>query len=133
MATATLTLPNPINVSLQAKPTNVANNTTNIDNGAWDIIYFVRIDPITQKQTGDIYRFGKCISLSKGAKHYTIVVDIDAEAQTPNGGDYVFFGKENKINISGVRGYYAEVEMKNDSTSRAELFSVGCEMSPSSK
>ena len=132
MAILNLTLPKPVNISLQAKPSTVVDGYVT-QGGAWDIIYFVRIDPITQKQTGDIYRFGKCISLSKGAKHYTIVVDVDAEAQTPNGGDYVFFGKENKINISGVRGYYAEVEMKNDSSESAKLFSVGAEMIPSSK
>ena len=43
MATVTLTFSNSINASLQAKAANVASNTSNADNGAWDNIYFVQI------------------------------------------------------------------------------------------
>ena len=47
-ATIKLTLPNPVNVSLQSKITSVASggsdSTCNIDTGAWDIIYFVRTE-----------------------------------------------------------------------------------------
>ena len=131
MPTMILTLPNPINISLQAKASTIASNTSNIDNGAWDIIYFTRIE--LDKQVGDIYRLGKCIALAKGTTNYTITVGVDDEAQTPDVNDYIFFGKENKVNISGVRGYYAEVEMKNDSSLAAKLFAVGSEISQSSK
>ena len=133
MATVKLTLPGVVNTSLQAKDAALESQTANIDNGAWDIIYFTRIDSTTGKQSGDIYRLGKCVGISNDANTYTINVDADATAQTHNANDFIFFGKENKINISGVRGFYAEVEMKNDSSSRAELFSVGSEMSSSSK
>ena len=131
MATITLTLPNPINASLQAKAASVSSSTANLDNGAWDIIYFTRLE--NGKQVGDIYRLGKCIALAKGTTNYTITVGVDDEAQTPDVNDYIFFGKENKVNISGVRGYYAEVEMKNDSSLAAKLFAVGSEISQSSK
>ena len=40
MPTVQYTFTNPINVSLQAKPTNVA---TGVQTGAWDNIYFVNI------------------------------------------------------------------------------------------
>ena len=133
MATVKLTFPGVVNTSLQAKDAILESQTANVDNGAWDIIYFTRIDSTTGKQSGDIYRLGKCIGVSSDANTYTINVDADATAQTPDANDFIFFGKENKINISGVRGYYAEVEMKNDSSSAAKLFSVGSEMSPSSK
>tara|TARA_Y100001938_G_scaffold150774_1_gene243343 strand:+ start:6036 stop:6425 length:390 start_codon:yes stop_codon:yes gene_type:complete len=129
MAIMTLTLPNPINISLQAKSSTII--TTSIDNGAWDIIYFTRLE--LGKQVGDIYRLGKCIAISQGPASYTISVDVDSEAQTPDTGDYIFFGKENKVNLSGVRGYYAEVEMKNDSNAAAKLFAVGSEIAKSSK
>ena len=64
---------------------------------------------------------------------YVVEVEVDLDAQTPDDGDFIFFGKENKVNISGVRGYYAEVDMRNDSSSAAKLFSVGSEISKSSK
>tara|TARA_R110000824_G_scaffold19621_10_gene75600 strand:+ start:1356 stop:1784 length:429 start_codon:yes stop_codon:yes gene_type:complete len=142
MATVKLVLTKPLNVSLQAKTSNVSSTTANIDNGAWDIVYFIRMQ--NDKQIGDIYRLGKCISITPdknivtstevdSTTTYIVGVEADVKAQTPNSSDYIFFGKENKVCISGVKGYYAEVEMKNDSTKKAELFSVGSEMIPSSK
>ena len=265
MATVRLVLTKPLNVSLQAKASDVSSTTANIDNGAWDIVYFTRMEG--GKQIGDVQRLGKCINietaegdyyseelitdggfstpsnwdagtgwsvsggnatftpsafgaslkqlgltfvegntyeitfditswtagyltvlnhlpnaasltLTTGASsgdtitntwtqgstntnlldlgctaifdgtidnisvkdivtlssnQYLVDVEVDSTAQTPIDGDYIFFGKENKVCISGIRGYYAEVEMKNDSTEKAELFSVGSEMIPSSK
>ena len=133
MAIVKLTIPGQVNTSLQAKPKAVDSITANLDNGAWDIIYFVRIDPTTNKQVGDVYRLGKCVAISSDSNSYVLDIDVDEKAQVPGVNDFVFFGKENKINISGVRGYYAEVEMKNDSSESAKLFSVGAEMIPSSK
>ena len=43
------------------------------------------------------------------------------------------FGKDTSANISGLVGYYAEVYIKNNSTEKAEMFSVGSEVTPSSK
>ena len=43
------------------------------------------------------------------------------------------FAKNNKVNTSGLTGYYAEVEMKNDSTEEIELYAVNSEVVQSSK
>lgn len=135
MAIVKITLPGLANASLQAKGIDIHVGTNNLDNGAWDIIYFARMDASTGEQSSKVYRLGKCVGIVQGThpRNYTVHIDVDDKAQTPNNGDFIFFGKENKINISGVRGYYAEVEMKNDSSSAAKLFSVGSEMSQSSK
>ena len=45
----------------------------------------------------------------------------------------MMFSKNKQVNTSGISGYYAEVEFKNDSTTKAELFSVGSQASLSSK
>tara|TARA_R100000329_G_scaffold125671_1_gene104221 strand:+ start:605 stop:742 length:138 start_codon:yes stop_codon:yes gene_type:complete len=45
----------------------------------------------------------------------------------------VFFGKDVQAGTSGVIGYYAQVQMRNDSTDRAELFAVSSEIFISSK
>lgn len=67
------------------------------------------------------------------SNQYLVDVEVDSTAQTPNDGDFIFFGKENKVNISGVRGYFSEVKMNNDSNGPAKLFSVGSEIAQSSK
>jgi hypothetical protein len=43
------------------------------------------------------------------------------------------FKKNEIINMSGVKGYYAEVKFKNNSTEKTELFAVSSEIVQSSK
>ena len=51
----------------------------------------------------------------------------------PQPGDYIMFAKNKKVNSSSLKGYYAEVEFVNYSKDKIELFSVGSEVSESSK
>tara|TARA_R100001594_G_scaffold109867_1_gene144598 strand:- start:30 stop:422 length:393 start_codon:yes stop_codon:yes gene_type:complete len=46
---------------------------------------------------------------------------------------FLFFSKNNLVNTSSVKGYFAEVQFKNDSVKKAELFSAACDISESSK
>ena len=62
-----------------------------------------------------------------------ITIRVENTVVIPTSGSYFMFAKNNKVNTSGLTGYYAEVEMKNDSNSPAELFSVSSEISISSK
>tara|TARA_B100001059_G_C17774969_1_gene550701 strand:+ start:1013 stop:1414 length:402 start_codon:yes stop_codon:yes gene_type:complete len=133
MATITLTLPNPINTSLQAKTSSVAtNSSSHVDTGSWDLVYFVNLDA-DGKQTGDIVKLGECIAVVAGDNTYTIDVQTTGDELLPVSGDYIFFGKNTEIETSGVAGYYAEVTMKNNSTEKAELFAVSSEVTVSSK
>ena len=43
------------------------------------------------------------------------------------------FSKNNVVNVANVKGYYAELEFVNNSTEKAELFSVGVGVEQSSK
>jgi len=43
------------------------------------------------------------------------------------------FVKSNIVNTSSLRGYYADVKLENNSTDKIELFSVGSEITLSSK
>jgi hypothetical protein len=132
MATIRITLPNPVNKSLQAKIAAVASNTdSDTDNGGWDIIYFVKM--VDGKQSGDIIQLGECIAYTEGTSTYTIDVQTTGTELLPTANDFIFFGKDNRISTSSLNGYYAEVEMTNDSTASAELFAVTAEVFESSK
>ena len=48
-------------------------------------------------------------------------------------GDFIMFSKENEANLGSLLGYVAEVEFSNNSIGKAELFSIGAEVSESSK
>tara|TARA_R100001082_G_C4359792_1_gene158748 strand:+ start:1358 stop:1687 length:330 start_codon:yes stop_codon:yes gene_type:complete len=47
--------------------------------------------------------------------------------------DFIMFSKNKKANNNSLLGYYAEVKLTNDSTSKAELFALGSEVLESSK
>ena len=46
---------------------------------------------------------------------------------------FLLFSKDNKVNMASMLGYYAQVQFKNYSDKPIELFSVGAEVSGSSK
>lgn len=69
-----------------------------------------------------------------------VVSDIDGNSITinsvvnqPSDSDFIMFSKNTMVNNTSLLGYYAEVELKNNSESRAELFSLSSEITPSSK
>ena len=57
----------------------------------------------------------------------------DCDIHIPNIGDFIMFSKDNAANMSSILGYYAEVEMVNDSNYKAKLFAVSTDISESSK
>lgn len=58
---------------------------------------------------------------------------IAGVSMTPSNDSLIMFAKDNSVNKTGVGGYYMEVTIKNDSTSHAEIFTLGSEISTSSK
>ena len=41
--------------------------------------------------------------------------------------------KEKQVNTSSIKGYFGKAKFKNNSTSKAEMFSSSCEINQSSK
>jgi len=75
-------------------------------------------------------------SQTKEPYHFKIFVNevsTYTNSLNPAGGDYIFFVKNNYVEKSSVLGYYNSITMRNDSTEKAELFAVSCEIFPSSK
>ena len=106
----TLTFQSPIQVSVQPG----------------DIAYY------TNDTMGEIVvKIGKILTVTKNPD--VITCEIASNTVRPNNNSFILFTKDNKANISGILGYYAEVEMRNDSRAKAELFSVGTEIFESSK
>lgn len=63
----------------------------------------------------------------------TVSCNIATGDTRPTANDFILFSKDNKANLSTLKGYYAEVEMKNNSTSSVEIHAVGSEIFESSK
>tara|TARA_Y100001968_G_scaffold326427_1_gene369463 strand:- start:378 stop:992 length:615 start_codon:yes stop_codon:yes gene_type:complete len=71
---------------------------------------------------------------TSGYGSYAVVIDNNCcTSVTLTTDDYYFFAKDNSVNASSMTGYYGEVEFKNNSTKKAELFSTACDIVESSK
>ena len=63
----------------------------------------------------------------------SINVDETIGDGVPGVDDFIMFAKDTSVNLSGLVGYYAEVKINNNSTDKAEMFSIASEITPSSK
>ena len=60
-------------------------------------------------------------------------VRVEDHDNTPSNGDFLMFSKNKIVNNTSLLGYYAKVKLSNNSTDKAELFTLGSEVTPSSK
>ena len=68
-----------------------------------------------------------------GTPTTTLTCEIDEATVVPTTSDFIFFSKDDKVNLTSLLGYFASTKFVNTSTAKAELFSVGCEIAESSK
>ena len=109
-----------------------------------DILYYV--NPANENMAGDhessgtqtpipnsnaIVEVGAITSVNYN--DFQIIADIENSTALPDGNSFFFFGKDNRANMSSLLGYYAEIELTNNDTKKAELYSVGSEIFESSK
>ena len=88
------------------------------------------------KQLGIIKSITKDTGLS--SSRYVVVVDHQpilghSQVGLDVNDSFFMFSKNNEVNSTSLLGYYAKVNFVNNSTEKAELFSVGSEISESSK
>ena len=72
-------------------------------------------------------------ALDDGTETTTLTCEIDNSTPVPTTSNFIFFSKDNKVNLTSLLGYFASTKFVNTSTAKAELFSVGCEIAESSK
>lgn len=106
----TLTFPQPLNTSVQVG----------------DTVYYT--DDINGT---DIVEIGIITNINQGLNQIT--ANIDSATTRPTLNSFILFSKTASVNTSGLKGYYAEIQFKNNSTDYAELFSVGSDIVVSSK
>jgi len=103
-----------------------------------DIIYYVPtatpVSPIPTYDIGDldnVRRYGVLTAITETATGFTLTVDSILSVVVDT--EYIMFAKEKKANTTSLLGYYADVQFVNNSKKKAELFSVGSEVTESSK
>ncbi len=87
-----------------------------------DLIYYLGTDSTVKK-------LGPVQTLADGY----IVCNTTGDLSQLTNSSYIFFGKDNSKNVSGLIGYYMEINLKNTETDHAELFAVNTETLISSR
>ena len=110
-----------------------------------DVIYYTSTNVLTPGGTGSTFEIANPFIRVVGDVleiYDTSIVCVfwcdtgvpgQCEAHLPGANDFIMFSKDNAANMSSVVGYYAEVEMTNDSNEKAKLFAVSTDISESSK
>ena len=87
---------------------------------------------------GDVFGFTRLeadnlqkVGIATGLSNNTVTVDDSGII--PSKKDYVLFVKNQVVNKTSLKGYYANVKFENNSKRNAEIFSVASEITESSK
>jgi len=88
-------------------------------------------DGTTEKFSNTVVEVGEITAINYTNK--TITANIENTTALPTTSSFFLFGKDNRINMASLLGYYCEVELTNNSTEKVELYSVGTEIVESSK
>ena len=111
-------------------------NITNSSLQSYDIAYKVSSQVTPFSEVNGITYAGSNVmpevigQITKVGQNFIIIKDM---VNPPMANDLIMFAKDNSVNKAGVKGYYAEVKLTNDSTEQVELFSIASEATPSSK
>ena len=110
-----------INTSLQVR-----------DIGYYSTISTVGGSGFSTSTKTSIKKFGIVNGIDRTANTVSFIFD-DAIAVAPASGDYIMFEKDKRVNSSSLIGYYADVNFVNYSTKDIEMFSIGSQITTSSK
>ena len=113
----------------------------NVSAQVGDIAYYSfnpnNIGGFTHSTLGETKKLGEIIggdSANTPIDGNSITVSYDETiVSPPPTGAFISFAKEKKVNTSSLLGYYADVKLVNNSKKKAELFSIGSEITESSK
>ena len=109
-------------------------NQLNVSAQVGDIAYYVPTSTSAQFQinSNDVVEIGPITFVNPNGLEFWCLSTL-ASSMYPSSSDYIFFAKDNKANQSNVLGYYAKVQLKNNSKEKAEIYAVSADCFESSK
>lgn len=111
-----------------------ANTIKNTSAQVGDVVYYVNTSTSGGFSTGSSpVEMGTIKSITSSISNIVITVNVQSDLTVPTTDSFIFFNKEKQVNTSSIKGYFGKAKFKNNSTSKAEMFSSSCEMNQSSK
>jgi hypothetical protein len=127
MATVTFEFANPINVSAQVGDTTYY-VTTSSQGG-----FTTSLNNSTPTIENTIVEIGTIRSINVARLIMVCNTSLTTGQIPIRDLHFISFSKDSIANTTTALGYYAEVKLRNNSTTEAELFSIGCDVFESSK
>ena len=112
---------------------------SNEEKTVWLETFWERLNDRCTELNNDKYQASDMVDFLEGHYNFSIedlIVTVqyeDTVSSPPPLGAFISFAKDKRINTSSLLGYYASVKFVNDSTDKIELFSIGSNISESSK
>ena len=112
------------------------NNLQNVSLQIGDLAYFspaflLRTNDSGGAHAGSPELIGKITNIGLDYIEIDNVQNSNTLPDYPN--TFLMFSKDTRVNKNSLIGYYAEIELENNSTDKIELFSLGSEVTQSSK
>jgi len=108
----------------------IFSNNINVSVQIGDIIYYTSTTTQGVHNTANnVIELGVVIGIAGN----TITVDYPTGVNPPTSGQFIMFAKDRRANMSSLLGYYAEFRIKNNSTKKAEMYSISVDVTESSK
>jgi hypothetical protein len=106
----------------------IASTTDNFSNSGFTVGGFgLDIGEVTNIQDGTITQDGVTTLTT------LITIDVVPGVTETTTNHFIYFVKNEQVEVGDVLGYYGKALFLNNSTTRAELYSAACEFSESSK
>ena len=102
----------------------IDNNDITIDG---DLNVSLQIEDVIYFNSTQIEIVGKVTAINDNT------ITVDNSGTLPSQDDYIFFVKNQVVNMSNLSGYYADAKFENNSKVKAELYAVSSEVTESSK
>ena len=104
----------------------------NISLQVGDVAYYTPVDQNWNSSGADLATFSpvKIGVIDEVGNSYVKITNFNI---TPPVGSFLMFAKDNTVNKSGIKGYFAQVDFAYSDVDKAELFSVAAEVKESSK
>ena len=142
MAIITLTFPHNINVSVQVGDVGyyvptfpVGTPTASTLNPTWTYgpNYAATTTPHFTNTRENVITMGTIIAVTLTSITCDMPDPLLAIYDPPTVLDFIMFSKDNKANLSSLLGYYSLLKIRNNSTLKAEMFSIATDFVESSK
>ena len=127
----------PTDITLHFPASVIINTSVQVGDTAYYLNSTNALGTHIHSEYNDIIEIGKVTAINRGDEGGGAILcewaPLPAAAYFPPPGSYIMFSKDNKVNLSTLLGYYAEIEIVNNSKEEAELFSIASDVFVSSK